>query len=152
LQLFFLLTLLGPATGIPTLVALLPGFPRGEIEDWLRRYRNGCWRGSSNFLSVLTWDHRGAVWAMDHTQPPRPIDGRFPKILCVRDLASGLQLGAHPVPDEGADHVIPLLTALFAEHGTPLVLKCDNGSGFIDHRVAALLRDRGVHVMFSPSV
>lgn len=46
--------------------------------------------------------------------------------------------------------VIFLLTALFSEFGTPLVLKCDNGSGFIDHRVAAFLTERGVHLLFSP--
>lgn len=87
---------------------------------------------------------------MDHTRPPRPIDGLFPEVLCARDLASGLQLAAHSVPSVGADHVIPLLSALFAEHGTPLVLKCDNGSGFIDHRTKTFLRERGVHVLFSP--
>lgn len=149
-QLFALLELLGPATGLPTLVGLLPGVPRGEIEAWVWRYRRGCWKGDSRILNVLEWDHRGAVWAMDHTNPPKLIDDRFPVILCVRDLASGLQLAAHPVPDAGADHVIALLTALFAEHGAPLVLKSDNGSGFIEQRVETLLRQHGVHPLFSP--
>ena len=45
--------------------------------------------GPSRLLRVLHWHQPGAVWAMDHADPPRPIDGRWPHILAVRDLASG---------------------------------------------------------------
>jgi hypothetical protein len=47
--------------------------------------------------SVLHWQHPGTVWAMDHAEPHRPIDGRWPRILAVRDLASGYQVAWLPV-------------------------------------------------------
>jgi hypothetical protein len=43
------------------------------------------------------------------------IDGRFPYLLAVRDLASGY-----------------VLAQLFAQYGPPLLLKLDNGSAFRD--------------------
>ena len=50
-------------------------------------------------LETLHWNVSGAVWAIDHSEPPRPIDGLYTQILAVRDLASGLQLAWTPVAD-----------------------------------------------------
>jgi hypothetical protein len=32
-------------------------------------------------IHVLHWHHPGAVWAMDHAEPPRTIDGRWPCLV-----------------------------------------------------------------------
>ena len=72
----------------------------------------------------------GAVWAVDHSRPPRPIDGRYEQILAVRDLASGMQLAWTPVRDATATEAIAELERLVLAHGPPLVLKSDNGSAF----------------------
>ena len=52
---------------------------------------------NGRLLHVLHWHRPGAVWAMDHTEPPTPIDGRWPHVLAVRDLASHMQLAWLPV-------------------------------------------------------
>ena len=121
---------LGPATGLPTLQACFPFLPRGELEDMLRRYRR-VWRCRHHHAPrILHWRTPGAVWAMDFSQAPQPINGADPYLLAVRDLASGQQLLWLPVRHPDADHTIEALRSLFARHGPPLVLKTDNGSPF----------------------
>lgn len=145
-----LMTVLGPRTGLPTLWAACPTLARGEIQDLQRRFRRLWRRNHRRLLRVLHWHHPGAVWAMDHTEPPCPIDGRWPHILAVRDLASRMQLGWLPVASEGAQETCHALESLFRRHGPPLVLKSDNGSAFIDDDTAQLLARWGVLPLFSP--
>jgi hypothetical protein len=82
---------------------------------------------------------------LDHSEPGTkqgtigPIEGRWPNLLAVRDLASGCQLAWLPVPDETAETTIQALQWLFLEHGALLVLKCDNGSGFIAEAMRGFL-------------
>ena len=87
---------------------------------------------------------------MDHAEPPPAIDGRWPYILAVRDLASGCQLAWLPVLDETAETTIDALQWLFLEHGPPLVLKSDNGSGFISAAMRRFLDRWQVRPLFSP--
>jgi hypothetical protein len=83
---------LGPATGLPTLRECFPFMPRAELEDLLRRYRR-VWRRRYHYAPrILRWQTPSAVWAMDYSQAPAPIDGSHPHLLAVRDLASGQQL------------------------------------------------------------
>lgn len=123
--------LMGPEVGLPTLRALFPDVSRAELEDLVRRYRHAFRRRTSAVVHALRWSHPGSVWAIDFTWPPEPIDGIYERILVVRDLASGAQLAAMPVHGEDARAVIDLLWALCREYGPPLVLKSDNGSGFV---------------------
>jgi transposase InsO family protein len=69
----------------------------------------------------------------------------------VRDLASGEQLAAVPTDGQCADDVVRVLWALFLLHGPPLVLKHDNGSGFIAEVVQLLLACYGVLWLRSPA-
>jgi hypothetical protein len=39
----------------------------------------------------LVWHLPGRVWAIDHAKPPTPVDGIYPAMFAVRDLASGLK-------------------------------------------------------------
>jgi transposase InsO family protein len=101
-------------------------------------------------VETLRWFRPGAVWAIDHSQPPRAIDGRYRQILAVRDLASGLQLGWTPVADATGDTGLPVLEALALQHGPPLVLKSDNGSAFTSALFAEWLAIWQITPLFSP--
>jgi transposase InsO family protein len=140
----------GPRLGLPSLRALCPDLPRRELielqADYRRHYRD------THRLSQerLTWSDPGRVWAVDHSDAPRPIDGIYPAILSVRDLSSGYQLAWLPVPDMEASSTALVLATLFAEHGPPLVLKSDNGSAFRSELVQNLLADHGLVWLPSP--
>jgi transposase InsO family protein len=145
-----LMTVLGPRTGLATLRAAFPTLARAEIQDLQRRFRRLWRRRHRRLLRVLHWHRPGAVWAMDHTEPPCAIDGRWRHILAVRELASRMQLGWLPVASEGAEETCRALESLFRRHGSPLVLKSDNGSAFLDADTQQLLGRWGVFPLFSP--
>lgn len=125
--------LAGPGIGIPTLRDMFPERPRAELEDFLKRYRRLHARKHRVCLHLLRWHKAGTVWAMDFCQPPQPIDGIYPYVFMVRDLASGNQLLSLPVPSRELRHVADALRVLFVEMGAPLVLKSDNefDAGFV---------------------
>lgn len=141
---------IGPHVGLPTLRGLFPEMPRSELLDLQRDYRNCHRRQRRLLIDRLTWHGAGQVWAMDHAEPPAAIDGAFPAIFAVRDLASGMQLAWSPVHDETAETMLPLLQALFDRHGAPLVLKSDNGSAFISESTRRLLAAQSVVHLLSP--
>ena len=121
----------GPHIGMPTLRAEFSTMPRSELRDMLRRFRRVWQYQNQRLIHRLHWRHPGTVWAADHVQSDRPVDGKYPYVLSVRDLASHHQLAWQPVLDVGADTTIAVLNSLIWEYGPPLVLKTDNGSGFI---------------------
>jgi len=146
----FLHQVTGPAVGLPALRTLFPAMPRVILEELLRRYRR-VWRRRYRVTGFqLTWHHAGAVWAMDFSEATHPVDGIYPYIFAVRDLASHQQLAWEPVGDEKAETVLPILRRLFAEHGPPLVLKSDNGSAFISAAIRSSMLAEVVAQLFSP--
>ena len=149
-QVIELLDELGPATGVPTLHACFPSMPRAELYDLLQRYRRVWQKRHGQALHVLRWQIPGTVWAMDFTEAPHPIDGLYPYLLAVRDLASGQQLLWLPLDTADAAQTIPALQPLFLWHGAPLVLKTDNGSPFCAGATLDFLADCGVIPLFSP--
>jgi transposase InsO family protein len=127
-----------------------PGLARREADNLRDRFLH-LWRlDHARAIHVLHWHHPGAVWAMDHTGPLPAIDGRWPYLLAVRDLASGCALAWLPVLDVTAETTISALQSLFLEHGTPLVLKSDNGSGFIAEAMRDFLSRWQVRPLYSP--
>lgn len=144
-----LLQLLGPQTGVPTLQALCRGMARREIRDVLRRYRR-VWK-HRRLPHVLRWHRPGTVWAADFAEAPLPVDGVYPCLFAVRDLASGEQLLWLPVEDESAQTATDALTSLFRQYGPPLVLKTDNGSAFKAGEMSALLSRWSVAQLRSPA-
>lgn len=145
-----LLSELGPATGLPTLQDCFPLMPRAELDNLLRRYR-AVWQKRHHYAPhFLEWTTPGAVWAIDFSEAPAPIDGQFKNLLAVRDLASHQQLLWTPVADMTADAAIRGLSSLFAIHGAPLVLKSDNGPAFVAEQTRAFLESRNVFCLFSP--
>lgn len=149
-ELYFLLEVLGPEVGVALLAALLPQLSRALIARVLYAYRRDCVDENRQVVQRLTWTNRGAVWAMDYTDPPAPIEAQYPAILCVRDLGAGVTLAAIPVPDLEAATLLPILAALFVRYGVPLVIKADNGSAFIAMETRRFLAERGVRALYSP--
>jgi transposase InsO family protein len=146
----FLHRVTGPAVGLPALRALFPKIPRVILEELLCRYRR-VWRRRYRVTGFqLTWHHAGAVWAIDFSEAIHPIDGIYPYIFAVRDLASHQQLAWLPVADEKAETILPILRDLFLEHGPPLVLKSDNGSAFIAEATQSAMFEAVVAQLFSP--
>jgi transposase InsO family protein len=141
---------LGPGTTLATLRAVFPTMPRAELHDLRRRYRRVWRRRHRQLQHVLQWTIPGAVWAIDFAAAPQRIDGREHYLLAVRDLASGRQLLWQPVAAPTAAGAIAALSRLFARHGPPLVLKCDNGSAFIANEFQMLLQRWGVTPLYSP--
>ena len=139
----------GPRLGLPTLRALFPDLPRRELIELQVAYRRDYRDTHRLSQERLTWPRSGRVWAVDHSEAPCPIDGVYPAILAVRDLASGCQLAWLPVPDMEAASTALVLATLFAEHGSPLLIKSDNGSAFRSELVQDLLADH--HVVWLPS-
>lgn len=140
----------GPGLGLPSLQARFPEVARAELSNLQRRFRRVYRRQHRRLLRSLQWQTPGTVWALDHCQAPEPIDGVFPYILNVRDLASGQVLGWIPVTAADAQTTLRLVERLFHEHGPPLVLKSDNGSAFIDATFRELLDRWKVVALRSP--
>jgi transposase InsO family protein len=141
----------GPCVGLPTLRAAFPTMRRAELADRLAHYRTACRRLFRTDRSRLTWLRSGAVWAMDFVQASELIDGRFPFLLSIMDLASRYTLLWSPVPHEDAATVLTHLDELFTEHGAPLVLKCDNGPAFLSDTIKTFLTDWLVAALYSPA-
>jgi transposase InsO family protein len=141
---------MGPGTGVKRLRALFPRVARRELEDLLHRYRVVYRHRHRSLAHTLTWLRPGVVWAMDYTDPPQPVDGLYEQILVARDLASGHQLLALPVPRESGWQTAAALNSLFLQHGPPLVVKSDNGSTVRAAPVRSLLEADGVLPLVSP--
>jgi transposase InsO family protein len=136
----------GSRTSVTALQRWCPTLSRRVIAAWLRadrRRRRAAWHR-------VRWQRPGRVWALDFSQPPIPIDGRYRQLLHVRDLASQYHLAALPVMHADATTVCGLLRALCAQHAAPLVLKVDNGSPFISGDVRAWARANRVQLLHSP--
>jgi transposase InsO family protein len=140
----------GPAIGVPALREAFPTMPRAELDDLLTRYRRVWRRRHYQPLRVLHWHKAGRVWAIDFTGPLPAIEDHCPYILAVRDLASGRQLLWLPTEAATGRVATDALAGLFALHGAPLVVKCDNGSPFTSGTLRQLNHDAGVEMLFSP--
>src|SRR5581483_717564 len=115
-----------------------------------RRYRRVLRKRYQRSIHRLRLVRTGTVWAMDHAEPPQPVDGKYPYLLAVRDLASGCQLAWLPQGEANAAGTCDALRALFLEYGPPLVIKSDNGSPFIAEDTGQVLAAWGVTHLFSP--
>jgi transposase InsO family protein len=145
-----LLNVCGPGVTVATLREHFPTMARNELTELLRGYRQ-AWRSQHRRAPhVLRWLRPGTVWAMDFAEPPNPIDGRFPYLLAVRDLASGRNLLWRPVEADNAEVVIRELKPLFMSHGAPWVMKTDNGPAFIADPLARFLGRWQCLSLFSP--
>jgi transposase InsO family protein len=140
------LRLLGPAAPWEMLRAQFPQMAAAELKRLLRRYRQACRRQRAARPQRLYWFFVGSVWATDFVEQL----GGLGWVLSVCDLASRQQLLWQHVESPNAEVVIAALKELFSQHGPPLVLKSDNGSGYIAAATCDLLAQHGVIPLFSP--
>jgi transposase InsO family protein len=140
----------GPSTSIAMLKAERPDIARAELSVLRADFRAEWQQQHTQEQCRLEWLYPGSVWAMDFTHPPHRIDGVFPAILNVRDLASHQQLLWLAVEHENAATVVEALADLFTTHGAPLVMKCDNGPAFRAHATKHVLLDHEVFTLYSP--
>lgn len=141
----------GPGFSVPGLRREFPTMSRSELDELVKCYRL-LWREQHRRpIHVLHWQRPGTVWAMDFAEAPSPIDGVYPHLLAVRDLASGKQLLWRPVTATTSEVVRAELTALFLAYGTPWVLKSDNGPAFRADETKKFLARWDVFTLYSPS-
>jgi len=144
------LELHGPSISLSSLQAEYADVARAELAELQAEYRTKWRQEHAEEQCRLEWLCGGSVWAMDFTHPPFLIDGVFPAILNVRDLASRQQLLWLAVAREDAATVVEAMTDLIEEHGPPLVMKCDNGPAFRAHLTKRFLLGREVFTLYSP--
>jgi transposase InsO family protein len=142
---------LRPRLGVPTLRAQHPDLGRREIEELSARARSVLTTRRRDLVEALTWTQPGSVWAVDFSDVGLDIEGTYTYLLLVRDLATGYELLALPCRAQDAATVRAALSALFKREGAPLVLKADNGGGFIAAAVADLLAAHKVLLLRSPA-
>jgi Integrase core domain len=140
----------GPSISLASLEAEYPDVARAELGALRAEYRTEWCQDHPQEQGRLEWLCPGSVWAMDFTHPPHLIDGVFPAILNVLDLASRQQLLWLAVAHEDAATVTEALADLFAEHGPPLVMKCDNGPAFRAHLMKRFLLSQEMFTLYSP--
>jgi transposase InsO family protein len=142
---------IGPGVGVPTLREHFPLLSRAELADLLVRSRRVYRQRQRRALRVLHWRRPGSVWAIDFSQAPAAIEGDYPYLLAVRDLASKYTLLWQPVCETTAEVTVAALSALFAVFGAPLLLKADNGPPFHAEATTSFLAALQVQVLFSPA-
>jgi transposase InsO family protein len=140
----------GAGVSVPALRVQFPDMARSELDRLVKGYRDQWREHNRRWLHVLHWQRPGTVWAMDFAESPALIDGIYPYLLAVRDLASGKQLLWKPVMAESADVVITELAPLFLAYGAPWVLKSDNGPAFRAEPTKHFLTRWEVFALFSP--
>jgi hypothetical protein len=140
----------GPGTGLATLQAIFPDVPRRELKVQLARFRKRWLDEHRQIVEALRWTRPGAVWAMDFTEPDRPLEGPFTQILVVRDLGSRRNLLSLELERATGRAVFGALLPLFLEHGAPLVLKVDNAKAFQIPELEHLLQAYEVLYLKSP--
>jgi len=138
----------GPHVGAEPLAARNRDMPRREVASILARVRE-VKRRRGRPIWRLSW-RSGDVWAIDHAEAPKPIEGGSKAILTVRDLGSGRTLMWGVVENVGGEETKRHLEELIAKHGAPLAIKMDSGSGLCGKVVAALLERYGIVMLKSP--
>jgi hypothetical protein len=125
------LALFGPGLGARELRLEFPDASYWDCESaaWMFR-RELRWFFNRCTMTACTWNVPGSVWAADVWQPDQPVEGCYPYILDVRDLATGYMIESMPLKHCTAALVTGTLERLYRIHGAPLVLKTDNGVEF----------------------
>ncbi len=141
---------LRPRQGVPTLRQRHPELGIREAQELAARLRSVRTTRTRDVVEALTWHLPGSVWAVDFTDAGLEVEGTYRHLLLVRDLATGYTLLSLPCESQNAPVVQAAFEVLFARHGAPLVLKADNGSGFIADATRDLLACHDVLLLRSP--
>jgi transposase InsO family protein len=135
---------------LPRIRSAIPGLPRNSVAAFLHRAKRILGHRRRRNWRKLQWHVPGAVWAIDGTMLDQRVGTSGRRALVVVEMHSHKTLAFESVPGERAKSVIAVLTRLIALYGAPLVLKADNGSGFIAKKLARFCRRHGITLMHSP--
>lgn len=124
---------------------------RRELEEISGRYRDMVRVRERELRHALEWKGAGMVWAVDFTDAKVDIDGQYPYLLLVRDMASGYEILSLPCEREDAAVVRAAIEHLMATEGVPLVWKSDNGSAFVEGAIKELMEGLGITHLLSPA-
>jgi hypothetical protein len=139
-----------PDWGLPRLRRVIPGLPRNSAGAYLKRLCRVEAKLQRRQWDRVSWLVPGAAWAIDGTWLDRPVPPLGRRALVVIELHDKKTLCCRSVVGERAEAVEAVLADLFARHGAPLVLKLDNGSGFVASRLRDFCRRYGVTLLHSP--
>ncbi|MEK7219039.1 MAG: transposase family protein, partial [Patescibacteria group bacterium] len=145
-----LLNHVGPEASFLFLRETFPAAPREALLDLHTEFRLEDQRDDRALDQYLRWTRPGTVWGMDFHGPFAPIDGIFPNIFLSKDLSSHALISGLPTETQTSIEVEGILSPLFSVNGRPLVLKTDNGSGFISKETRAFLEKQRVLLLLSP--
>src|SRR5690606_14209071 len=91
-----------PRTGVRALKQRHPQVGLRELQDLKERFRSVRTTRNRDQVQALTWHLPGSVWAVDFSAAGLEIEGTYPYLLLVRDLASGCSLLALPCASQDA--------------------------------------------------
>lgn len=140
----------GPRASVEELQELFPKASRRGLAAILGGFRDDWTKKNEKVVTALRWKGTGRIWAWDFTETPTPVEGRYPYLLVIRDLASGYVLLALPCREAKEAIAKDAIEALLREADAPLVLKSDNGSCFTGNEIRKLLAARGIVHLVSP--
>jgi len=138
------------ARGVRSLRRLLASAGRNALSDLIQRYRFLRGKRRRRRLCRLQWHEPGAVWAIDGTWLPWPVEGAGRQALVIVDLGARAVLACRSIPGERAGAILACLEDAVSHFGAPLVIKWDNGSGFVAAEVQRWCRERGIALLHSP--
>lgn len=135
-------------------MALLRDFRRAvsrrRIRAVIARRRRARLRRRRDAKSHVTWHQPNLAWAIDalhlRTSPADP----GVVVVLARDLASHLHFEPLVLTAESARDNCSWLQRLCSRHGTPLLLKRDNGAPFNAEHLDEFLAQRGILPLNSP--
>jgi hypothetical protein len=145
------LAVFGPGIGAPSLKAEFPDASyracaafAGDFRRELRGLLHSC------DAMACTWTVPGLVWAADVWKPKNPIEGIYPYVLDVRDLATGFMVASYAIERADAQTIGAIMALLYELYDPPLVLKTDNGSEFTGEEAWMVNQAYGVEQLCSP--
>ena len=112
--------------------------PRRAKDSGLRAQGSGEF-SAQNLPSI----NPGHVWSYDFAAG-RLVDGSSFRVLLALDEYTRVCVGAWAARSIGARDIEGCLAEAFTRHGTPALIRSDNGREFIAATLAEWLRDRGV--------
>ena len=123
---------------------------RNAAAEQVRRYRFLRTKRRRRLLCELHWHVPGAVWAIDGTWLPWPVEGAGRQALVIVELGRGNVIACQPIAGERADAILAFLEDAVRRFGAPLVIKWDNGSGFVAEQVQTWCEYHGIARLHSP--
>ena len=104
-------------------------------------------RGYRSRPKRLQATYPGHIWAYDFVEDALYSGASF-KVLTIMDEFTREGIALDVAFTTSAERVVGVLTALFAQHGTPTYLRSDNGAEFVAQALQLWLAECGVETLY----